>query len=255
MVILLLGVIRSDARYEILKEKIDCIISSDVNDFFNIDALLLPFSGIDNCYNIKNSNINLIDILKNNSIDIIFTGTANDRLKEICSSRDIKLVELLKDYDFLIENSLLTASGIIDYLQRKGKSVKDQCIFIMGYGNISSSLAKLLKAYNSDFVICPHNEMEKKFILLNDYKLGDFEDLEKYNVIINTIPYNYIGDYSIFEKSEILDVASFPYGFDIDKIINHKIKYDVYSAIPSKYLLESAGLLVYKSVFKHLKKM
>ena len=113
-------------------------------------------------------------------------------------------------------------------------------------------MAKLLVAYDSDFVICPNNEIEKKFILLNGYKVGEFKDLKKYNVVINTIPYNYIGDYSVFKNTEILDVASPPYGFDVDKLLSNGINYGIYSAIPSKYLLKSAVILVYKSINKYL---
>lgn len=253
MVIFLIGVIKSDVRYDYFKDKEGCMVSNNINDFINIDTLILPFSGIDNYYNIKGTNINIIDILRNNRVDYIFTGRSNKLLDDLCKSMGIKVFEILNDVDFIIENAILTSAGIIDYLQKKGKCVNDMCIFIMGYGNISCSLAKMLTAYGTDFLIYPNNEIEEKFILLNGYKVGKISDLNKYNTIINTIPCNYVGDYNVFKNAKILDVSSNPYGFDVDKVEELGIDYNIYSSIPSKYLKVSAGKLVYNFVKKHLK--
>ena len=249
----MIGVIKSDIRYDVFKGDDKYIVSNHINDFVDIDVVILPFLGIDSYYNIIGTKLNLIDILRQNQVLKIFTGLANKTLKELCMAKDIELYEMLKDEVFVIDNSLLTAAGIIDYLQKKGQCVNDMCIFIMGYGNISSSLARLLKAYNTDFVIYPNNEMERKFILLDQYKLGDISDLKKYNVVINTIPYNYIGDYNVFKDTSIIDFESKTYVFDVVKLMDLNIEYNVYSSIPSKYLATSAGKLVFNFVEKHLK--
>lgn len=252
MVIFVIGVIKGDVRYNVFKGKDNYIVSNNLNDFVNIDTLILPFSGIDSYYNIKGTNLNLVDIIRNNKIDKIFTGNSSKLLDELCSSLGIILYEFLKDDDFIISNSIYTAAGIIDYLQKSGKCVSDMCIFIMGYGNISSSLARLLEAYKAKFVIYPNNKLEKKYILLDRYEVGNISNLDKYDYIINTIPFNYLGDYSVFKGCNILDVSSSPYGFDVDKLDKTNVNYYIYSSIPSKYLCLSSGNLVYNFVKKHL---
>ena len=112
----MLGIIKGDIRYEALAKMLPSVLSGDLYDFIGIDTLLLPFGGIDEYYNIKQSKLNLLDILKENDIKTIFVGNANSRLKEVCSHKNIRLIELLQELDFIIPNAKLTSMGIIDYL-------------------------------------------------------------------------------------------------------------------------------------------
>ena len=64
------------------------------------------------------------------------------------------------------------------------------------------------------------------------YKHADFKD---FGIIINTIPHNIDIDYSLLKNKRVLDVASKPYGFDIEKIANIDVRYEIYSNIPAKF--------------------
>lgn len=245
----MLGIIKGDIRYEALSRMVDSVISGELSDFLDIDSLLLPFNGIDEYYNIKQSNINLLDILKQNDIKMIFVGNANNKLKELCLSKKIDLVELLKEPKFVIENARLTAMGIIYYLGQKSLAVSDLKIVILGYGNIGYALAELLKAYHCEFSIFANTLEEEKFIRLQGYHLADFKD---FDVVINTIPKNLDWDYNTFKDKQIIDVASAPYGFDIDKIYEVGIKYEIISAIPSKFAPTSAAKIIKNYIEKKL---
>ncbi|MDE7384534.1 MAG: hypothetical protein K2M84_02120, partial [Anaeroplasmataceae bacterium] len=183
----MLGIIKGDIRYEVLAELMPAILSNELYDFLDIDVLLLPFGGIDEDYNIKQSKLNLLDILKENAIKTILVGNANSKLKELCEQKNIKLIELLKDYRFVIPNAKLTSMGIIDYLSRKNLAVSDQKILIVGFGNIGFTLAELLKVNDCSFSIFPMNEAEEKYAHLLGYKTTDYKE---YDVIINTVPCN-----------------------------------------------------------------
>lgn len=246
MVIKLLGIIKGDARYEYLKsEKV--ILSDEIEDFYNIDTLLLPLMGIDDKYNIKQSKLNLLDVFKYNSIKKIIVGKANTRLKEFCESKKIALYEFLNDEDYVIENAKLTAMGIIEYLNTDGVSIKDKKITIFGFGNIGFELAKMLSIYETKFDIYSTDEVENKFIKLLNYTKADFSNMQ---IIINTIPSNLNWDYEIFKDKRIIDVASWPYGFDIAKINNLNIKYEILSSIPAKFYPYSAAQIIKKYIEK-----
>ena len=103
----MLGIIKGDNRYEYLSFMVDSVLSNELVDFYNIDELLLPFSGIDEYYNIKGSNINILDILRVNDIKAIYVGHASDKLVDLCKHKNILLFEILKDEDFIIENAHL----------------------------------------------------------------------------------------------------------------------------------------------------
>lgn len=245
----MLGIIKGDIRYEALSKMLHAKISTELCDFLDVDVLLLPFGGIDSYYNIKQSKLNLLDILKENAVKVIIVGNANNKLKELCKERQIKLVELLKDPDFVIPNAKLTSMGIIHYLNAADAAVSDQKIIILGYGNIGYTLAELLKENDCCFSVFPSNEAEEKFIRLKGYPLADFKE---FDIIINTIPKVLDWDYSIFKGKRIIDVASSPYGFDIEKINDMGLRYEIVAAIPSKFAHISAANILKKNIEKYL---
>ncbi len=245
----MLGIVKGDARYGILAKMLECSISSELCDFIGLDALLLPLGGIDDYYNIKQSNLNLIDILKENDIRSIIVGNANNKLKDLCFQKNIRLLELLKNQEYVRANARLTAEGIISYLSTDNISIKDQKIMILGYGNIGYYLAELLKAYQAEFQIYGSSKMEEKYIALAGYSLADFQD---FDVVINTIPAQLPWDYTKWQGKRIIEVASSPYGFDIEKLMAHDVKYEIVSAIPAKYSPVSAAKILKNTLEKWL---
>ena len=137
----MIGIIKSDNRYKELSKVVDAIYSDKLIDFYDIDTLILPIKGIDNDGNIL-INLNLEDIIRNNSIKKIITGKSNNRLKEICKDNSIKLIELFSDPSFVMDNARFTALGIFSYLLDNKKL--DKPITIIGFGNISFYLALIL---------------------------------------------------------------------------------------------------------------
>lgn len=246
----MLGIIKGDLRFTYLNEIIkDSILSNNLNDFYNIDKLLIPLNGINSDYNIKGTNINIKDIIKNNSINTIYTGNANKELIKLCLEHNITLYELLKDNGFVIENAYLTAKGIIHYMHDYLNDIKDYRVLVLGYGNIGFYICQLLKSNNTSFSVYTENTLEEKYILLNNYKL-EKNITDDYDIIINTIPFNLNVDYSRLSHTKIYDVASSPYGFAIEEIVKNNIKYEVVSAIPSKYAPYSAAKIVEKYIKK-----
>lgn len=243
---ILIGVIKGDVRYTYLSQMLDdAILSNKLEDFKDIDGLILPFNGIDNNLTIKGTNINILDIINNNSIKYIITGNANNALVNICSKYNIKLYEMLNDMQFIKDNSLLTAKGLVYFIHRDDYEIGDLKVLILGYGNVSFYLCELFKVYKVDFDIYVENSLEKKFANLMDYNVVD-EIKVSYDLIINTIPRNLDFDYNNIKNSRVIDIASFPYGFDIDKIVDNDIKYELISSIPSKYSAKSSAKIIKK---------
>ncbi len=219
------------------------ILSDSLKDFHNISKLVLPLGGINTDYTIKQTNLNLLDIIKNNCITTIYTGNANKELKDLCKTYHITLYEMLKNPNFVADNALLTAKGLLYFLHRDVVEISDLSVLLIGYGNIGYYLAKLLKALRVDFDIYTEDDKEKKYILLEGY--NHVQPIEgEYDLIINTIPKNIDLDYEGIKHSRVIDVASAPYGFDIDKIMQYEINYEIISAIPSKFAPYSAAKLI-----------
>lgn len=244
----MLGIIKGDIRYTYLKEMIDdAIISSDLHDFFNVDSLLLPLGGIGYDYIIKGSDLSILDILAIAKIKTIYTGEANDNLKSLCTRENIKLVELLRLEEFVLDNARLTAKACLYLMHEGDEEISDYKVLLMGYGNISFYLARLLKELNCSFEIYTENDIERKFCMLEGYKCIN-EIKKSYNIIINTIPKNIILDYNSIVDARIIDLASKPYGFDASEIVRRNIRYDILSMAPSKFAAKSAAKIIKKII-------
>ncbi|MGM9970717.1 MAG: hypothetical protein ACI35S_10030 [Anaeroplasma sp.] len=243
----MIGIIKGDERFTYLHSLIDnSILSNKLEDFYNIDVLILPFKAIDENNIIQGSLINIMDLFKNNSIKYIITGNSNKWLKNLCNKYDIHLIELLKNSQFVRENAFLTAKGIISYFTNNFIEPSNHTFLLIGYGNITYYLASLLDAYKTNYYVMPTNELEEKYLLLKETKISDLKcDCD---IIINTVPSNLEIDYTLLKDKTIIDVASYPYGFNPILIDENNINYKIISAIPAKYFPLSSALLIKKYI-------
>lgn len=239
----MLGIVKGDVRYTYLSRMLkNSVLSDRLEDFYNVRSLLLPLGGINSDFSIKQSGLNLLDILNIARIRTIYTGNANKELKELCDKQNIRLIEFLKNPEFVAENAFLTAKALLYYIHKGEKDISDFSVLVLGYGNIGFYLSKLFKASGVRFAIYTEDILEQKFARLEGYSLSGITS--GYDIIINTIPKNLNPDYTLLKSSRILDVASAPYGFDLDEVMKHRLNYEIHSALPSKYApCSAAGIL------------
>lgn len=247
----MLGIVKGDVRYTYLSQLVNRSILSDrLEDFYNVHSLLLPLGGINSDYSIKQSGLNLLDILNIARIRTIYTGNANKELKELCQRQNIRLVEFLKNPEFVAENAFLTAKALLYYIHKGEKDISDFSVLVLGYGNIGFYLSKLFKAAGVRFAVYTEEVLEQKYARLEGYVLSE-EITSDYDIIINTIPKNLKVDYTRLKSSRILDVASAPYGFDLEEIMKHRLDYEIHSALPSKYAPCSAAYIIKRFIEKY----
>ena len=247
----MLGIIKGDIRYTYLNEMLDnSILSDKLEDLIGIDELLLPINGINRNYTIKGSLLNLKDILNQNSIKTIYTGKNSNELNELCERHNIKLINFFNN-ECVLENANLTAKGIIHHIHFGVKDISNYKILIVGYGNIGYYLSRLLDAYEVNYKIYSESILERKMILLAKKNIEYNLDGSDYDIIINTVPANLNWNYISLRDKKIIDVASEPYGFDIKKIEENYINYEIFSSIPSKFAPYSAAKIIYDSLKKY----
>lgn len=75
----------------------------------------------------------------------VFAGNAASSVKHLAQTKRIRLIPLLENEYYLLQNSIHTAEGVLAELLARTKRRLDQlCILIYGYGNCGSAIAKLL---------------------------------------------------------------------------------------------------------------
>ena len=229
----------------------------------NIDIIILPITGIkqnyevDSCFTNKNIILpkNFFKNCKKNTY--IFTGKINDILLSMINENTI-INNLLDDYEIKKGNSLITVEGILDDLikKRAGKTITLSNILVLGYGNIGKPLVNILNILGSN--VCVGIKDKKDYVELKNkgidvFYTDDHDKLKKHlsnlNTIINTVPSNIITSdmiNCINKDCYILDISSYPYGFNNDDIKNNN--YNIYSKIPSKYSPVVSGSLLEKKL-------
>ena len=180
--------------------------------------------------------------------DIIILGIKESCVPK-CTKRDSLIVSyhavnfsnnlVLSDSDkFLLKNAQLTAVACIQKLNLTNKNV-----VIYGNGRIASFLKKYIYQCH---VICRHPKNDEYPLTSKLYQDAD--------VIINTIPCHLPIDVSSLKKDiKIIDLASAPYGFCHDKLIDLGIDIELWSGLPAKCFPLESAYLIYEEVMECLK--
>lgn len=241
----MIGVINNyDKRMEILAKLLDGKLINYQTDLYDLDTLVFPISKIKNEY-IEGSNISLDDILeKCYQLKQIFYYEMLKEYKSKFLEKGIKLI-CYNDDDFLIANSKITICGFLKYFFINEESLINKSILILGYGNLGKRLAMAFKGLGLNYQI--YAPRDYKELCINNEIIAN--DNNKFDIIINTIPVHIIKEeeYEKIKASHIYDLASYPYGFD-----NEKLKVINLLKIPGKYYPYDAAYSVFSSIKKAL---
>lgn len=197
----------------------------------------------------------------------IFGSNIGRELADIFAERRIIYYDYNEITDFQIKNALLSAEGAIhlakSYYER---SIYGSKIAVIGYGRIGKILSFLLRAQSSSVCIFARsaNDISWSSVLgfevvrLDESILTDhFANLKKeYDIIFNTVPHNVISENVIKHISTetlVIDLASSPYGIDLDLCKKYALNYHIESGIPGRYAPASAGALIGETILNIIK--
>lgn len=166
--------------------------------------------------------------IKNNAIVLSFHPIKK------CNNRILNESE-----KFLQKNAYLTALGLLKQI-----NIKNKKIVIFGNGRIAKALKHEINA--PIHIICRHPKEDEEYMDSKAYIDAD--------IIINTIPYPIDIDWQKVKKnSEIIELASAPYGFNIPFLKQQGYNARLLSGIPGKVFPKEAALLIYEEVVQCLK--
>ena len=163
-----------------------------------------------------------------------------------------KIYDYAKSEEFLIKNAKITAEGAFDIIfSETSFSVYGSEILILGYGRIGKILAPLAKSLGSNVSVAARKSEDLAWISVNGFNPVKYTDLrsdiEKYNIIVNTVPSRIFGSdliYSLSKDCLILDLASKPGGIDIETAKKANIKAVWALSIPGKTAPLTSGKII-----------
>ena len=237
-------ILKDDKRYvyteSYLKEK-GHVINKEGSAPEDLDFIVFPFMGeIDTMI----YNDDYFSSLRPNIR--IFSGVRHDYLSEKCLIHGLSYHVMTEARSVQVKNAIPTSEGVIAYLIRnRVDTITNSRVLVMGYGACGSDLAKRLKALDA-MVYTLVRSKEKEAAALSDgirpIYFNEFLDMLNFEVIINTIPARVLTN-EIIDKTTamLIDIASKPYGFDIEYAKTRNEKSSLLPGIPGKHALRTAG--------------
>jgi dipicolinate synthase subunit A len=162
---------------------------------------------------------------------------------------------------FLVKNSRLTAQGalriILENIDRDLYSIKAA---VLGYGRCGRAICKALQANGANVISVSRSaysnavaENEK----LNTMSFKEFfKDIQNFDVIVNTVPYNIIEKTTaerLTSKNLYIEIASKPYGFNINETDKYNFRYILAESLPGRFSPASAGENIADTVIEIIK--
>lgn len=223
--------------------------------FSTLDVILLPVAGTDAHGKIHSSYTNEFitltpELLKQTPTHCsIYTGTANNTLRELADTINRKLVIFFNRDDIAIANSIPTAEATLQIAMEKTKqTIHGTNILLTGYGRVGKTIAHLFHQVGANVTVAARKEADIATIRSLTYDAVFIHEmkqsLQKADIIINTVPTLLFGQQELMiidPYTLIIDVASKPGGVDFTLASNLHIEAIHALGLPGKVAPMTAG--------------
>jgi len=177
----------------------------------------------------------------------IFSGIRKSELAAKCEKYGLAYYPMIEEPSVAIRNAVPTSEGVIAYLiSNRNATVFGSRILVIGYGTCGRDLCKRLKALGAQvFALVRSGEREADAHtdgVVPVYMQGLFESTA-FDVIVNTVPAQILSHDTLRQTAGalLIDIASGPFGFDVEfaKTLNEKSA--ALLGIPGKFASKTAG--------------
>jgi dipicolinate synthase subunit A len=175
-----------------------------------------------------------------------FSGVRNNFVAQKCEKYGLEYFAMMEDAGTTIKNAVPTSEGVIAYVVcNMPRTIAGARILVVGYGVCGRDLATRLGALGANVCALVRNR-EKKCIAQADSVTPIFlgeTALENFDAIINTVPAQILSNEMISRAGNALmiDIASAPYGFDMEFAKKQNNRSAILAAIPGKHAVQTAG--------------
>ena len=182
------------------------------------------------------------DLLNSIKGKTLIAGGIKQDVFDSAAEKNITVIDILKREELAVLNAVSTAEGTIKIaIEETLRNLHGSNILVMGFGRVGKILANMLKGLGVNVSCEARKNSDLAWIKAYGYNpipLTDLkENLGKFDVIINTIPY-IILDKDNLEKVKkdvlIIDLASNPGGVDRDAIKELQLKFVWALSLPGK---------------------
>lgn len=176
----------------------------------------------------------------------IVCGLTDADFERLSEKRGWRLLRVLSDEIYTRENAALTAEGaLFTAVARMNRAMRGSNCLVIGYGRIGKALTHLLWAMGATFTVAARREESRREAGENSVSIREMPQvLPRMDVIFNTVPAPVLGEKELRNVSPqcvLIDLASAPYGIDMDAAEALGLKAFLESGLPGRYCPLSAA--------------
>ncbi|QDP40227.1 dipicolinic acid synthetase subunit A [Radiobacillus deserti] len=220
-----------------------------------LDAVILPIPGTDDqgfietTFSDQKIQITLDWLQQLPDHCVIFSGIANDYLRENAQQAGIRLIPLMGRNDVAIYNSIPTVEGtIMMAIQHTDFTIHGSNVIVLGLGRVGMSVASKFSALGAKVFVGSRNKED----IARSIEMGltgfHMNELSSYtpncDILINTVPAKVVTDDVIkpmMAHALIIDLASKPGGTDFEYADKRGIKAIHALGLPGIVAAKTAG--------------
>ncbi len=222
----------------------------------------VPFSSNGKTINatFSNNEIQIEDLTKELKNKTFIAGAIRDNVYELLKNNNVEIIDILKREELSVLNSISTAEGAIQIAMEQTEiTLCGSNVLILGFGRIGKVLAKMLLGIGANVYCEARKPHDLAWIQAYGYTPIDIkklnENLNKFDVIINTIP-SIVLDASNLDKLKedclVIDLASNPGGVDKQEIKKKNIKFVWALSLPGKVAPVTSAKYIKETIYNIL---
>ena len=193
----------------------------------------------------------------------LISGTIAEEYRKVLLDKTVNYIDLQKREEFTVLNTIATAEGTIQIaMEETQRTIHGSNVLVMGFGRIGKVLAKMLDGIGAKIYCEARKNEDIAWIKAYGYEpihLNNLnENLGKFDVIINTIPFQVLDEerLSLVKKDVVLiDVASNPGGIDRKAAREKDLKLIWALSLPGKVAPLTSAEFIKETIYHVLKEI
>lgn len=169
-------------------------------------------------------------------------GSIKPEVYEMAEDKDITVLDIIKREELAVLNAISTAEGAIQIaINETPKNLHGNNVLVLGFGRIGKVLSKMLDGIGAKVACEARKTTDLAWIKAYGYEPINLielkENLNRFDIIINTIPYVVLDNEMLQEVKKdalIIDLASNPGGVDRQAVKDLGIKFNWALSLPGK---------------------
>ncbi|MBE7037773.1 MAG: dipicolinate synthase subunit DpsA [Ruminococcaceae bacterium] len=226
----------------------------------NADYVILPLPATKDKLTVfapfSDTEIYLDDIYSNIKDCTLLCGKVDESIENSVKKYSIDVIDYFADETLTILNCIPTAEGAINIaIENTASTIFGSNCLVLGFGRVGKILAKTLSSLGANTFVEARKNSDLAWIKAFGYegiKLDELKNsINKFDIIFNTIPHKILNEDILSNLKKdclIVDLASYPYGADINFCRDNKIKYIIASSLPGKVAPHFAGKLIANTI-------